>query len=114
MGQNPHLAELALHIINWGDGATHAARSFSLGLLGEQNINSEGVKIDDLGFFCDGSVRLRDLHARITELLHMRNLPAVERRLLMDVEVPMREELLPAVQKLAGVLRSRALGFCDP
>ena len=114
MGQNPHLAELALHIIDWGDDATHAARSFSMGLLGEQNTDSEGVNIEGLRFFCDGSVRLRDLHARITDLLQMRNLPAVERRLLMDVEGPMREELLPAVLKLAGVLRSRALGFCDP
>ena len=114
MGQDPHLAELAHHIIDWGDGADRAARSFFLKLLGEQNTNTEGVNIDDLKFFCDGSVRLRDLHARITELLHMRNLPALERRLLMDVEVPMREELVPAVQKLAGVLRSKALGFCDP
>ena len=118
MEQNPHLAGLAGQILAFGDGSVRTAQSFffSLATDTELNTDAEGVNIDPLRSFCTADTTLMGFHGQIKDLLDTPRLPAVERRLLMDVQKALGEELLPAVQKLARVLRSRAIGFCpsDP
>jgi prepilin-type N-terminal cleavage/methylation domain-containing protein len=110
MQQNPHLAGLAQEIIDFGDGSVHALRSFLLNMGTEAAQGAEGVTVDSLLVFCTADATLMGFQDRITELLGMRNLPAVQRRLLTDVQSALNEEL-PAVQSLAAMLRNRT-GLC--
>ena len=112
MEQNPHLAVLAGQIVASCDGSVRAAQTFFFN-LGE---DPEGVNIDPLIAFCTADTEFMGFHGRIQELLDNPQLPAVQRRLLMDTQSALGGELLPAVQKLDRVLHGRVNGFCpsDP
>jgi hypothetical protein len=73
----------------------------------------EGVQIDDLKGFCTADEQLQKVHTHLLDRLAEPHLPAVQRRLLTDVQQTMNAALLPAVQKLATTLRSRTGGFCE-
>ncbi len=117
MQQDPQLADLAGDIIAFADGSVRFARAFVLGLADVQpspDGQAQGVSIDPLQFYCTADTTLMSFDDRITELLDTPHLPDVRRRLLLDVQGPLDGELLPAVQKLAVMLRTSAAtaGFC--
>jgi prepilin-type N-terminal cleavage/methylation domain-containing protein len=114
MEQNPHLAGLADQILAFGDGSVRSAQSLflSLGTDAANGIDAGQVNLDPLKFFCDADSTLTGFQDQITGLLGTPHLPDVERDLLTDVQNALNDEL-PAVQKLADVLRNR-VGLCTP
>lgn len=115
MHTNPQLAGLAEQIFAFGDGSVRVAQSFMLGLGDGVETEKDPVSLESLKFFCTADTQAMDFLDQIKGLLATRNLPAVQRRLLENVQDALTEEL-PAVQKLAGVLRTRVIGLCpsDP
>ena len=107
MQDQPQLQQLGLDFQAFTDESQTAVQDFLLGLDGDAAVN-----IDALQPFCTADTRLAELDSRVQALLNSRNLPAVQRRLLMDLEEGNRL-LLPAVQRLGNVLRTRAPGFCE-
>jgi prepilin-type N-terminal cleavage/methylation domain-containing protein len=123
MQQNPHLAKLAGEIVDWADGSVLAARSLSLGLVDatpmdpakETRTDFPPVSGESLEFFCNADSTLTGFHRQIAGLLQSRHLPAVQRRLLENVQDPLEKGLLPLMQKLGAALRSPAsqsVGLC--
>jgi prepilin-type N-terminal cleavage/methylation domain-containing protein len=121
MGQNPELKPLAAEVIAFCDGSVRTANAFmrSLGTdaahasnIGDANLAE--VKLDSLAPLCDSEARLGALHDRIAELLASPRLPAVQRRLLLEVQNNIDQAALPAVQKLLEVLKSKAENVCVP
>ena len=110
MQQNPHLAGLATQILEFGDGSVHFAQSF-FGKLGDVDpSNPQGtVDMEPLRFFCSADTEMTHFDGQIKALLNNPRLPAVERRLLMDTQGALGE-LLPYIEKLAGLLHN----FCTP
>ncbi len=111
MHQNPQLAGLAEEIMDFGDGSVRAAQSFFFSLGNPPDPGNGGVNADSLMFFCDAPATLMDFQDQINELLAMSRLPAVQRRLLMDVQSALKQ-LLPYIEQLADVLHRRAAGLC--
>ena len=118
MEQNPHLRTLALEIKEFADESSAASRGLFLGLLNvdPSDPNRGGANIDPLGIFCGAEAKLVGFQSSIKGMLDSPHLPAVQRRHLSDVLAPLEGELLPAVQKLREIFRTRAAGFCpgDP
>ena len=106
MQDHPQLRQLGLDFQAFTDESQTVVQDFLLGLDGDAEVN-----IDALQPFCTADTRLAELDSRVRALLNG-NLPAVQRRLLMDLEEGNRL-LLPAVQRLGSVLRRRAPGFCE-
>jgi AAA+ ATPase superfamily predicted ATPase len=81
-----------------------------------EEADKKEVTIDDLATFCDEDDVLQKVHTHIEDLLAIRTLPAVQRRLLNDIQQSLDAGLLPAVRKLAELLRTNAhtIGFCEP
>ena len=115
MHQNPQLADLADQIMAFGDGSVRLAQTFVLkiGTDVAANPDARGVDIDDLKFFCTADTELKGIEDEMKALLANPRLPAVQRRLLLDTHAAIAE-LLPALQKLAGLLKNRAIDFCTP
>ena len=119
MHQNPQLADLAEHIMAFGDGSVRATLNFfvDLGMSAEQKPGDAGapvpVNIDSLKHFCTADTALAGFHDQIQRLLDSPRLPAVQRRLLMDMQDALGE-LLPAVNRMASLLKIKAVGFCSP
>jgi prepilin-type N-terminal cleavage/methylation domain-containing protein len=112
MQQNPHLAGLAAQILAFGDGSVRPAEDFflSMGSDAATGLETREVNLAPLEFFCTADTTLMGFQEQINDFLEMPRLPDVERRLLMDLQGALNDEL-PAVQKLAEVLRSR-VGLC--
>ena len=125
MHAHPHLAELAAEILAFSDKSADAAQKLSFGLIDAAKLDAEpgedrpAMSPGSLEFFCSADTELMRFQKQINDLLeNRRHVPAIQRRLLNDVLRALNEEL-PAVQKLADVLRSRAgqvIGLCpsDP
>jgi hypothetical protein len=64
-------------------------------------------------FFCDADSKLVGFDNQINAMLADSRLPAVQRRLLMDTQNAMDQELLPAVDKLSQLVRDKT-GICPP
>ncbi len=108
--QNPQLAALAQQIQSFLDNSEQAARRFLL----KTGDSREGVELDELLPYCEADVVALEIKEHIDPLLGDDRLPAVQQRLLANVMGPLEGELLPAVQKLAELLRGdRTLFFCD-
>ena len=116
MSKYPQLRQLGADIAGFADGSVRNARAFIL-IVGTDAANmSDGVtgappatttvNLDALTFFCGAGDQITSFQAQIDELLG--NLPSEgeERRLLNNARDALGEEL-PAVQKLAEVLRSK-------
>ena len=115
MEENKHLEGLAQQILVFCDGSVRSAQAFFFNLASDPAPNEaagEGVNIDPLIFFCTADTAVMGLHGQIQDLLDDPKTKDKERRLLQDVQSALEGELLPAVQKLNRVLRSRAIGFC--
>jgi len=113
MQQNPHLAELAGQLIAMCDGSVRLADDFimSVGTDASKISEEDPLNLEPLKPFCDADTRLMAFQGEIRGLLAMRNLPADQRRLLMDANAAIGAEL-PAVQKLSEVLHRRGLEVC--
>ncbi len=125
MEQNPHLADLAAEIQDFTDGnadtlgATRSANAFfaALGMdaaKGGTEFNPELLNLDSfnsLEFYCTADTKITGYQGRIGELLDNRNLPAVQRRLLMDTQESLAE-LAEAHTSLKTVLETVRTGPC--
>ncbi|HVN75075.1 MAG TPA: prepilin-type N-terminal cleavage/methylation domain-containing protein [Thermoanaerobaculaceae bacterium] len=114
MSENPQIAGLGGDIVGFCDGSVRAGRAFILS-LGDDAINlvpgtAPQVNADPLVPFCITDGTAMDFQRRIGDLLSQQHLPAVQRRMLMDTNNALGE-LLPAVQKLGGILRAQP-GLC--
>jgi hypothetical protein len=117
MQQNPQLAALGKQIVDFGDGSMGAAGAFFGSLANdatdaEQGGKTESVSLDSLKTFCDGSVTLASFQDQIQSMLAQSHLPAVQRRLLLDVQSAMNDEE-PILQKLDKLLgKGGTVGPC--
>ena len=119
MGQNPELKPLAADVVAFCDGSVRTANAF-IGSLGTDAANASNlgdanlanVRLESLAPLCDSNARLAALHDRIAELLASSRLPAVQRRLLLEVQNGIDQAAMPAVHKLLEVLKSRAENVC--
>ena len=114
MQQDPHLAGFAQEIQGFADGSVRNARGYfvSLGMDAAKGGNPESLNLDSFGsltFFCASGATVADYQNRISDLLASRNLPAVQRRLLIDVQDALNE-LSDANGSLILVLK--AVGQC--
>lgn len=120
MHQNPQLAGLADEIQQaLGDGSVRNARNFLLSLDHPEITTDDQLSLLSLDSFlgplkgsegslnfCTAEQTLMGFHGRIADLLAIRTLPAVQRRLLNDTQDAL-EELLPYIRRLANVLTTR-------
>jgi prepilin-type N-terminal cleavage/methylation domain-containing protein len=113
MEQHPHLARLAGDIAAFADGSVRATQAFLLNVGTDAAKGSEGVTADSLQFFCTADGALMGFQDEIKALLANPRLPAVQERLLAEMQDALNEGL-PAIQKVAEVLRARGGGLCDP
>ena len=72
----------------------------------------DAVNIDELQPFCDAEATMQKVRDYAEELLH-RNRSKARRQRLMEFTRTMDDSLLPALRKMATLLRTRAPGFCD-
>ena len=116
MSAYPHLTELSGNIVGFCDGSARNAQAFLLSLGDDaqnaQDQETAAVNLDALKFYCDADIRLMGFQRQVNGLLADPQLPAVERRLLMNTSAAMNDEL-PAVQKLGDVLRSKGGNLCS-
>ena len=110
--QNPHLASLATEIMLFNDKSKDQMAVFILrGLHGAATKGSEEVEVDSLQFFCTADGTLKGFQDEISDRLASRNLPAVQVRLLTDLQDALKDEQM-ALTKLAELLRTRAGDLC--
>ena len=96
MGQDPQLAALAQEIQAFGDGSVRTVRGYFVHLAMDAAKGGDPASLnlesfDSLSSFCGADATLTDFDDRISELLDSRNLPAIQRRLLMDVQDALNE-----------------------
>jgi prepilin-type N-terminal cleavage/methylation domain-containing protein len=117
MEQNPQLAGLGKQIVAFGDGSVGLAGAFFASLATDatdagQGGKTETVNLDSLKDFCEADTTLAGFQSRIGGLLENQHLPAVQRRLLTDVQSALNEEA-PILQKLDGLLgKGGTVGPC--
>jgi prepilin-type N-terminal cleavage/methylation domain-containing protein len=112
--QNPQLAPFAQLVESFADGSVRTAQTFIGELAGADLSDANGVDIDPLKIFCEADLEGVRLRAEMDAMMAEDNLPAVRRRLLLDLRGTFAQELLPAVQRLAQILHTKAPGFCSP
>lgn len=114
MAENPQLAGLAGEIRGFCDGSVRAAHAFILGLGDDATNMVPGtvpqVTADPLIPLCNADATVMGFQRRIGDLLAQEHLPAVQRRLLTNTNDALGQ-LLPAVQRLGGLLRAQP-GLC--
>jgi prepilin-type N-terminal cleavage/methylation domain-containing protein len=127
MSRHPRLRVLGAEIASFGDRSVRNAQAFisSVGTDAANATDAETttVNLDSLKFFCDADTRITGFETRIDDLLKDqevagedreasreergdRDRSGEERRLLLQTKSALNEEL-PAVQKLAEVLRKK-------
>jgi prepilin-type N-terminal cleavage/methylation domain-containing protein len=117
-GQDPQLADLSKRIMTFTDGSMGTAGGFFASLAGDATMASQGggddgsVNLDPLKSFCDADMMLMSFQDEIKTMLAMPRLPAVRRRLLMDVQNALNNEL-PIAMKLGKLLgKGGTVGPC--
>ena len=127
MSAHPRLHALGADITAFGDGSVRVAQTFDLSLATDAanatEADTANVDLHPLKFFCDADTKIAGFQSRIDALLKDRDvasedrdvageergdrdLSREERRLLIQTKMALNEEL-PAVQKLAEVLRKK-------
>ncbi len=124
MSEHPHLRALGAEITQFGDGSVRNAQAF-ISSVGTDAANATtpdatNVNLDSLKFFCDADTKITGFQTRISNLLESRDTSGEdrddsgeERRLLNATKSALDEEL-PAVQKLAEVLRKKTAVCAQP
>jgi prepilin-type N-terminal cleavage/methylation domain-containing protein len=106
---NEQLKQLSEDLVALGDGSVRVAHAFLL-MFGDDALkpgDPEGITIDSLNvlsFFCDADQTVMHLQDEIDAL--MASHPAPERRVLREARSALGD-LLPAVQKLDDLLRTK-------
>lgn len=117
--QNPKLENLAVQVAAFGDGSVTQARKF-IEKTGDvanaaQDPNGRGSETEldftDAKFYCNADVTFKALQDQVDGMLEDNHLPAVQRRLLVDMKVAMVEEA-SALKRVGDIVRHKA-GFCD-
>jgi len=111
MQENPELRALGAEIQGFCDGSVRNAQTFILQLGSDAEQSFTNVNIDALQPFCTADTTANSLDGRVKALLASPNLPHGQRRLLTKVSDGFNQ-LLPAVQRLAGILRQKGGGLC--
>ena len=127
MSRHPRLQALAADISQFGDGSVRNAQAFIASVATDAanatDPETTRVDLDSLKFFCDADTKITGFQTQIDDLLkdqdvsgedrdgsgeerRDRDLSGEERRLLIATKSALNEEL-PAVQKLAEVLRKK-------
>src|SRR5260370_29558289 len=124
MSTHPRLHALGADITAFGDGSVRVAQAFDLSLgtdaANATEAETANVDLHPLKFFCDADTRITGFQTLIDDLLQDRDsdrdvagqergdrdLSREEHRLLIQTKMALNEEL-PAVQKLAEVLRKK-------
>ncbi len=118
MTQNPNLAPLGQQIVGFCDGSVSSAEGFllSLGTTADrataENQESLMLNFDSLKFFCNADSKAMGFDNQIKAMLGDSELPAVQRQLLLDAQVPLEMELLPAVDQVSKLVRDKT-GICS-
>jgi prepilin-type N-terminal cleavage/methylation domain-containing protein len=112
MQENPQLRGLGMEIQGFCDGSVRNAQTFLLNLGSDAGQGFTAVNIDSLQPFCTADKSLNGLDGRVKALLASPNLPAIQRRLLMNVSDGFAL-LVPAVQQLSSLLVQKGNGLCD-
>jgi len=115
---DPQLAGLARQIEGFCDGSVRPAQDFILSLgttaaaANQPNAADGSVDLSSLQSFCTADTTLIGFQNQINEILRSKNLPAVQRRLLTDVQTALSNEL-PILENLQGVLgKGGTIGPC--
>ena len=122
MAQNRKLAPLAVEIANFGDGSVSQANKFLLAYgdtaqAAAPQINDPAaggdnrVDFSSLKSFCTADQDFSGLQGQLIGLLRKNELPAVQRRLLLDTKASMDQEAI-ALKKIGDIVRNIP-GFCD-
>ena len=110
MARLPHLQDLGGQIVQFGDASVRNAQAFILSLgtdaANTTNADTTNLNLDSLKFFCDADTQITRFQTQINLLLEDRDVAGEERRLLNETKRALDDEL-PAVQKLAEVLRGK-------
>ncbi len=114
MERDPQLFTLGSQIAGFCDGSVRAGHAFILGLGTDATNMTPGMPVevnaDALVPFCNTDATVAGFQRQIGGLLGEEHLPAVQRRLLTDTNDALGQ-LLPAVQRLSGLLRAQQ-GLC--
>jgi prepilin-type N-terminal cleavage/methylation domain-containing protein len=122
MGEFPRLEALATQIQQFNQAAQSNAQAFILSVAtdaeGANDSDSATVKLDSLQSFCTADTKLMDLQNQVNALLAAEGGSREDRsseaqRLLTETKNALADEL-PAVQKLADLLRTKGGGLCTP
>jgi prepilin-type N-terminal cleavage/methylation domain-containing protein len=118
MAEFPKLEALATQIQQFNQGARSNAQAFILSVATDAEGDSATVKLDSLQSFCTADTTLMRLQSQVNALLAAEggaggNRSSEAERLLTETSNALAEEL-PAVQKLAELLRTQGGGLCTP
>ena len=118
MSKNEGLEVLGAQIAAFADGSVRNGQDFILS-LGDSAANAADdtstvntVNMDALKFYCDADTQVVGFQKQINEMLADRQLSEEKERLLKDTNNAL-DGILPAVQKVSEVLRSKT-SVCTP
>ena len=110
MSQNPHLGTIAGQIREFADGSARNAQAFIMSVAtdaaGAVDADSTTVNLDALTYFCNSDTQVANLQTQISALLADGDFGEDDRRSLIEAKSALDDEL-PAVQKLANLLRNQ-------
>jgi len=110
----PSLEKLAKQILLFNNNAQDHAQAFTLSLADQAAVtDSDTAEIDlaSLGYFCTADTSLMNLLNQVNDLLA--NSTGEERTALLNTKTAINSEL-PAVQRLAKLLRKKGGSLCTP
>jgi len=114
MSRNEHLEALGAQIASFADGSVRNGQAFILS-LGDSAASATGdtsaVNMDALKFYCDADTQIAGFQGEI-KAMRATEESAEEERLLTNAHDKLND-LLPAVQKVAEVLRGKT-SLCAP
>ena len=120
MAEHPPLEALATQILQFNQTAESNAQTFIMSVATDAGAANDSdtamVSLDSLQSFCTADTKLMELENQLNALLAAEGGPAddgssEERRLLTETKNALDKEL-PAVQKLAGLLRTKGGSLC--
>jgi prepilin-type N-terminal cleavage/methylation domain-containing protein len=116
MQMDPQLKQFGGEILAFGDGSVRIGRAFLLNFgkfATDPAADLQTFDYQDLKFFCDAGMTFGRLVDRADMLLMSRNLPAVQRRMLMNFEDG-ANEILPYIEQITMLVNTRSLNLCQP
>lgn len=121
MSRNPHFAPVAADLSQFADGVTTNAQAFILSVgtdaAGAVNADSTTINLNALAYFCDADAKASKLQSELNDLLNNHNFSSQNRnddgdddrddqKSIVEAKSGL-DSALPAVQKLASVLKTQ-------